>query len=145
LIFCNQEDAILRRKIVNNKTRILIVDDSLSFRKGIRALLSIQSDMEVIGEASDGSTAMEMIPRLKPELVLLDECMQGMSGSEVTRRIKNLWPHIKVILLTMYFDQESLAIECGVDAFLIKGRPSEHILAMIREVVEKAGQKGKIR
>ena len=122
---------------MNNKTRILIVDDSLSFRKGIRALLSIQSDMEVIGEASDGSTAMEMIPRLKPELVLLDECMPGMSGSEVTRQLKELWPHIKVILLTMYSDREFQAIEAGADAFLIKGMPSEHILAMIREIVGK--------
>ena len=120
-----------------NKIRILIVDDSLSFRKGIRALLSIQSDMEVIGDASDGSTAMEMIPGLNPELVLLDECMPGMSGSEVTRQLKNLWPHIKVILLTMYSDRESLAIEAGVDAFLIKGIPPEHILAMIREIIEK--------
>ena len=122
---------------MNNKIRILIVDDSLSFRKGIRALLSIQSDMEVIGEASDGSIAMEMISRLKPELVLLDECMPGMSGSEVTRQLKDLWPHIKVILLTMYSDRESLAIEAGVDAFLIKGIPPEHILAMIREIIEK--------
>jgi DNA-binding NarL/FixJ family response regulator len=121
---------------VNNKIRILIVDDSLSFRKGIRALLSIQSDMEVIGEASDGSTAMEMIPWLKPELVLLDECMPGMSGSEVTQQLNNLWPYIKVILLTMYSDRESLAIEGGVDAFLIKGIPPEHILAMIREIAQ---------
>jgi DNA-binding NarL/FixJ family response regulator len=68
-----------------------------------------------------------------------------MSGSEVTRQIKNLWPHIKVIMLTLYSDRESQAIEAGADAFLIKGIPSEHILAMIREVVEKAGQKGKIR
>jgi DNA-binding NarL/FixJ family response regulator len=121
---------------VNNKIRILIVDDSLSFRKGIRALLSIQSDMEVIGEASDGNTAMEMIPRLEPELVLLDECMPGMSGSEVTQQLNNLWPYIKVILLTMYSDRESLAIEGGVDAFLIKGIPPEHILAMIREIAQ---------
>lgn len=122
---------------MNNKTRILIVDDSPSFRKGIRALLSIQSDMEVIGEASDGSIAMEMVPRLKPELVLLDECMPGMSGIEVTRQLKDLWPHIKVILLTMYPDRKSLANEGGVDAFLIKGISSEHILAIIREIVEK--------
>jgi CheY-like chemotaxis protein len=102
-------------------------------------VLGIKIDMEVVGEAADGSTAMEMIPRLKPELVLLDECMPGMTGSEVTRQIKNLWPHIKVILLTMYSDRKSLAIEGGVDAFLIKGIPTEHILAMIREIVEKAG------
>jgi DNA-binding NarL/FixJ family response regulator len=68
-----------------NKTRILIVDDNPSFRKAIRALLEIQPDMEVAGEARCGSAAMESLEEFQPDLILLDAKMPGMTGFEVTR------------------------------------------------------------
>lgn len=116
--------------------RILLVDDSTSFRKGMQTFLSIQPDIEVVGEAARGQAALEMIERHHPNLVLLDAQMPGMSGMEVTREIKSRWPHIKVILMTMYPDYRKIAIDAGADTFLSKGLPAEHILALVRGVVQ---------
>ena len=119
----------------NKIIRILIVDDSPSFCKGMQALLEIQPDMEVAGVAPDGQTAMELIERLQPALVLLDAQMPGMSGLEAAQQIKSRWPQTEIILMTMYSDYRSKAIEAGVDAFVTKGVPPEHILAVIRGLV----------
>jgi CheY-like chemotaxis protein len=122
---------------VNKKTRILIVDDNSSFRKGMRALLDIQPDMEVVGEAPSGHAAMELVVEICPDLVLLDAQMPGMTGVAVTRRIKRLQPQTKIILLTMYSDYRSKAIEAGADAFITKGLPPEHMLSVIRGIIRK--------
>lgn len=121
---------------MDKKIRILIVDDSHSFRKGMHALLSIQPEMEVAGEAPDGHVAMELIESLQPNLVLLDAQMPGVTGIEVARQIKSRWPQTKIILMTMYSDYRSKAIEAGADAFLTKGIPPEHILELIRGIVQ---------
>jgi DNA-binding NarL/FixJ family response regulator len=121
---------------LNKKIRILIVDDSHSFRKGAQALLDIQPDLEVVGTASNGHTAMEQIGQLQPDLILLDAQMPGMTGVEVTREIKNNWPRIKVVLMTMYADYRSKGIGAGADAFVTKGLPPEHILSVIRGIVQ---------
>jgi DNA-binding NarL/FixJ family response regulator len=122
---------------VNKKIRILIVDDSLSFRMGMRALLEIQPDMQEVGMAPNGHKAMEMADELQPDLVLLDAQMPDLTGIEVTRMIKSRWPNVKVILMTMYSDYRSKSIEAGADAFLTKGIPPEHILALIRGIAQK--------
>jgi DNA-binding NarL/FixJ family response regulator len=121
---------------VDKKCRILIVDDSPSFRKGMRALLEIQPDMEVAGEASNGDKAMELVEVLKPDLVLLDAQMPGMTGVDVTQEIKRRWPQVKIILMTMYADYRSKTIEAGVDAFLTKGIPPEHLLSLVRGILQ---------
>lgn len=121
---------------MNKKTRLLIVDDSHSFRKGMRALLEIQPDMQVVGEAPSGHKAMELVDELQPDLVLLDAQMPGMTGVEVTQQIKSRWPQTKVILMTMYTDYRSKAIEVGADAFVTKGIPPEHILSVIRGITQ---------
>jgi len=120
---------------VDKKSRILIVDDSHSFRKGMRALLEIQPDMQVAGEAPGGPEALELAGELQPDLILLDAQMPGMTGVEVTREIKNRWPQMKIILMTMYADYRSKTIEAGVDAFVTKGIPPEHILSLIRGIL----------
>jgi YesN/AraC family two-component response regulator len=117
------------------KIRILIVDDSLSFRMGMRALLEIQPDMQEIGMAPNGHKAMELVEELQPDLVLLDAQMPDMTGIEVTQKIKNRWPKVKVILMTMYSDFRLKAIEAGADSFLTKGIPPEHVLSLIRGIV----------
>jgi DNA-binding NarL/FixJ family response regulator len=121
-------------KSMNKKIRMLIVDDSHSVRKGMLALLSIQPDMEVVGEAANGRTAMKMVEKFHPDFVLLDAQMPGMTGVEVTQQIKNLMPEVKVILMTMYADYRSKSIEAGADAFVTKGIPPEHVLAVIRGI-----------
>jgi DNA-binding NarL/FixJ family response regulator len=124
-------------KLMKKKSRILIVDDSHSFRKGMRALLEIQPDMKVVGEAPSGHKAMELVEDLQPDLVLLDAQMPGLTGVEVAQRIKSQCPQIKVVLLTMYADYRSKAIEAGADAFITKGIPPEHTLSLIRGIVQK--------
>jgi DNA-binding NarL/FixJ family response regulator len=121
---------------VNKKTRILIVDDNASFRKGLQALLKIQPDMETVGDAENGPKAMELAKELQPDLILLDAQMPGMTGVAVARRIKRRWPRIKVILLTMYTDYREKSIEAGADAFITKGVPPDHMLSLIRGMTE---------
>jgi DNA-binding NarL/FixJ family response regulator len=122
---------------VNNKIRILIVDDSLSFRMGMRALLEIQPDMQEVGVAPSGTKALELVKELQPDLVLLDAQMPDKSGIEVAQTIKRQWPQVKVILLTMFSDYRSKAIEAGADAFVTKGIPPEHMLSLIRGIAKK--------
>jgi DNA-binding NarL/FixJ family response regulator len=121
---------------MNKKIRILIVDDSLSFRMGMRALLEIQPDMQEIGMAPSGYKAIELVEELQPDLVLLDAQMPDMTGIEVTQKIKSRWPNVKVILMTMYADYRSKSIEAGADAFLTKGLPPEHVLGLIRGITQ---------
>lgn len=122
---------------MNNKIRILIVDDSLSFRMGMRALLEIQPDMQEVGVAPSGTKALELVKELQPDLVLLDAQMPDKSGIEVAQTIKRQWPQVKVILLTMFSDYRSKAIEAGADAFVTKGIPPEHMLSLIRGIAKK--------
>ncbi len=121
---------------MKQKFRILIVDDSRSFCKGMRALLEIQPDMKVVGEAPNGFKGMELVEELRPDLVLLDAQMPGMTGVEVARRIKCCCPESKVILMTMYADYRTKAIEAGADAFVTKGIPPEDTLSLIRGIVQ---------
>ena len=118
------------------KTRIMIVDDSRTFRRGMRALLDIQPDLQVVAEAHDGPAAIQLIDDLQPDLVLLDAQMPGMSGVELTQLAKSRWPQVKIILMTMYADYRSRSIEAGVDAFVTKGIPPEHLLSLIRGIVQ---------
>ena len=122
---------------MSERTRILIVDDSQSFRKGMKALLEIQPDMQVAGLAPTGQKGLELIEALHPDLILLDAQMPGLSGMEVTQEIKKKWPEIKVILMTMYVDFRVRAIEAGVDAFLTKGVPPEQMLSVIRGIIHQ--------
>jgi DNA-binding NarL/FixJ family response regulator len=116
------------------KIRVLIVDDSSSFRMGMRALLEIQPDMEVAGEARSGDEAIESLEQLQPDLILLDMKMPGLTGVEVTRQIKNRWPQMKIVLMTMFADYCSKSINAGVDAFITKGIPPEDVLSVIRGI-----------
>jgi DNA-binding NarL/FixJ family response regulator len=120
---------------MHKKTHILIVDDSLSFRKGMRSLLSIQPDMKVVHEVENGQAALELLESHHIDLVLVDAQMPGTDGVEVTRRIKSLRPEVKVILMTMYPDYRVKAIEAGADSFLSKGLPPEDVLVVIRGIV----------
>ena len=121
---------------MNKKIRILIVDDSLSFRMGMRALLEIQPDMQEVGMAPSGHKALELVEELQPNLVLMDAQMPDMTGIEVTQKIKSRWPNVKVILMTMFSDFRTKAIEAGADTFLTKGIPPEHVLSLIRGIVQ---------
>src|SRR3990172_3307143 len=88
--------------------RILLVDDQLLFRKGLRALLEDQEDMEVVGEASDGLMAVEHVRSSRPDVVLMDIHMPVCNGAEATRLIKSEWPETKDVVLTISDEDEEL-------------------------------------
>ena len=104
------------------KIRVLIVDDHALVRDGIRALLSLIADIEVVGEAANGKEALEKAEELAPDVVLMDLAMPIMSGLEATRRIRKEFPRIKVLAVTQYDDSEYVipVIEAGASGFVTK-------------------------
>src|ERR1035438_5236233 len=89
-----------------SKIRVLLTDDHALFRQGIRTLLSMESDMEVAGEASDAAEAVAMAHQLRPDIVLMDIGMTGMSSFEATRLIRKDRPETRVVFLSMYDDED---------------------------------------
>jgi len=101
--------------------RVLIADDRRSAREGLRALLSLYPQVEVVGEAGDGQEAIRFVSERQPHLVVMDMQMPVMDGIEATRRIKDRWPEVKVVALTIHPQYRTEAIAAGADAFLFKG------------------------
>jgi two-component system nitrate/nitrite response regulator NarL len=114
--------------------RILLVDDHLLFRKGLAQLLDSQPDFEVVGEAADGTEAVEQMRLLKPDLVLMDINMPNCDGFEATRRIKVNLPNTRIVMLTVSEDEGDLkaAIQCGADGYLLKDLSPETLFQQLR-------------
>ena len=117
-------------------TRILIVDDHPVVRRGLHSILGDAPDLEVVGEASNGSEALAQIAAHKPDLVLMDIRLPGADGVQITRRVRREFPGVKVIILTTYDDDEHLynAIEAGAHAFLTKHADYADLADSIRAV-----------
>jgi DNA-binding NarL/FixJ family response regulator len=104
------------------KIKVLIVDDHTLVRQGIRALLGLTADIEIIGEAADGREAIEKVQTLKPDIVLMDLAMRNMGGLEATRIIRREFPSAKVIAVTQYDDSEYVipVVEAGARGYVNK-------------------------
>jgi DNA-binding NarL/FixJ family response regulator len=113
------------------QTRVLIADDRPRSRSGLRAVLALRPEIEIVGEAADGQEAVRLVAECRPDVVLMDARMPVMDGVDATRLIKERWPQIRVILLTMYPTYREDALDAGADAFLVKGCPPEQLLAAI--------------
>jgi DNA-binding NarL/FixJ family response regulator len=113
------------------RIRLLIADDAPRSRHGLRALLATWPEVEVIGEVADGREAVRLLGESQPDVVLMDARMPVMDGLEATRLIKNRWPKVKVVVLTMYPAFRAEALAAGADAFLVKGCPAEELLEAI--------------
>ena len=115
------------------KIKVLIVDDHTLVRAGIRSLLALVSDIEVVGEASDGKEALSKVSDLKPDVVLMDLAMPVMGGLEATRRLRRDSPGIKVLALTQYDDSEYVIpiIEAGASGFVTKMSAFSELAAAI--------------
>jgi DNA-binding NarL/FixJ family response regulator len=87
--------------------------------------------IQVVGEARDGEEAIRLMEIYQPEVVVIDVCMPEMSGVEATRLIKEKWPGVKVVMLTMYSEQRQAALDAGVDIFLNKGCVAEKLFDAI--------------
>ena len=111
--------------------RVLIADDRSRSRDGLRALLATWPEVEVVGEAADGQEAVRLVEECRPNVVLMDARMPGMDGLEATRLIKDGWPEVKVVVLTMYATHRAGALAAGADTFLLKGCPAEELLEAI--------------
>jgi DNA-binding NarL/FixJ family response regulator len=116
--------------------RILIADDHPLFRDGLRALLESVADMQIIGEAATGDEALVQARVLQPDVILMDIKMPGLNGIEATRRILQTSPHIRILILTMFEDDESVfaAVRAGARGYLLKGAVQEETLRAIRAV-----------
>jgi DNA-binding NarL/FixJ family response regulator len=118
--------------------RLLLVDDHGLFRKGLVSLLQRESEFQVIGEAENGAEAIRKAKQLKPDLVLMDIHMPGTDGIEATRRIREMLPSTRVVILTVSEDDKDLfeGIKCGAHGYLLKKLEPEELYAMLRGVFE---------
>ncbi len=120
------------------KIRVLVVDDHTIVRDGICALLALAGDIEVVGEAANGSEALKTVKELTPDVVLMDVAMPLMGGLEATRRIHKEFPKTKVLILTQYDDKEYVfpVIESGASGFISKVAASSELASGIRSVYQ---------
>jgi DNA-binding NarL/FixJ family response regulator len=117
-------------------TTIVLADDHRIVRQGLHALLKAEADFNVIGEADDGLQALELVKKLKPDVVVLDLMMPGLNGLEVARQISKQMQHTKIIILSMY-DDEGFVLEAlsnGVSAYVLKDAGSSDLIQAVREV-----------
>jgi DNA-binding NarL/FixJ family response regulator len=113
--------------------RILLADDHELIRKGLRALIEVNKEWLVCGEASNGEEAVERVLELKPDLIILDVTMPVLNGLQAARKIRSLAPQVKILILSMH-DSPQLANEAlrlGADAYLIKSGPQAQLLETI--------------
>jgi NarL family two-component system response regulator LiaR len=116
--------------------RILVVDDHVIVRQGIRALLTEYEDVEVVGEAGNGLDAVQAAESLKPDVVLMDLLMPGMDGVEATRRISEQWPDVRVLVVTTYSGDDLVfpAIKAGARGYALKDAGARELVGAIRQV-----------
>lgn len=116
--------------------RVLLADDHPIVRDGLKAILEAQPDIEVVGEAASGQEAAEKVGRLKPDIVIMDLAMPGMSGIEATRHIKQQSPDIKIMVLTMHDSDEYFfqVINAGASGYFVKGGSSAELVSALRTV-----------
>lgn len=118
------------------KIRVLIADDHPLFRDGLRALLNSIPDTEVVAEAKGGDEAIAQAAALQPDIILMDINMPGVNGIEATRRIVQTSPHIGVLVVTMFEDDDSVfsAMRAGARGYLLKGADQAEVLRAIHAV-----------
>ncbi|MDR6917445.1 DNA-binding NarL/FixJ family response regulator [Pseudomonas sp. 3296] len=116
--------------------RVALVDDHSLVRDGIKALLAVMAPLEVVGEAESGAQAIEMVGRCQPDLLLVDISLRDMNGLELTRVLRSQYPTLKVLVLSMYDNNEyvSESVRAGASGYVLKNSPSREIIAAIEAI-----------
>jgi two-component system response regulator NreC len=124
--------------MMSDRIRVLIADDHIILRSGLRLLLETEPDIEVIGEASEGGEALNLVEKHLPDVVLMDITMPGMDGLEATRQIKARWPQVQVLVLTMHRSDEYFyeMLKVGASGYILKGAETSDLIHAVR-VVER--------
>jgi DNA-binding NarL/FixJ family response regulator len=119
-----------------SKIRVLIADDHAIVREGVRALLTLSDDIEVVGEAANGQEAIEAARALSPDVILMDIAMPGLGGLEATLEIRKENPAAKILVLTQYEDREYIRrfLKAGVSGYVLKKSAGADLTAAIRAV-----------
>jgi DNA-binding NarL/FixJ family response regulator len=120
------------------RIRVILADDHAVVREGTRQLLERESDIEVVGEATNGSEAVRMVEQLRPKVVVMDVRMPGMGGVEATKAIKSRFTDVEVLVMTAYEDDEFVftLLEAGASGYLLKTAPVKELVKAIREVAD---------
>ncbi len=120
------------------KIRILLADDHLIIRDGLKVLINAQPDMQVIGEADDGVSALQQTIELEPDIVIMDVTMPELNGEQATRQIKEKIPQVKVLVLTMHEDKVYFQelLRAGASGYIPKRAASEELIGAIRVVYQ---------
>lgn len=116
------------------KLRLLLVDDQAMFREALRTLLSLQPDLEIVAEAGDGETALELARRTRPNIALMDLRMPGLDGVATTGKLRALLPACRVIVLTTFEEDAEVfaALRAGAVGYMLKASPAEKLCEAIR-------------
>ncbi|MEW5960777.1 MAG: response regulator transcription factor, partial [Chloroflexota bacterium] len=114
--------------------KVLLVDDHVVVRQGLKALLTDEADIEVVGEANNGREALDRLAVLEPDVVLMDISMPGLNGIEATRQIKQRHPGVKVVILSMHANEEYVfqVLQAGAAGYVLKQSDSLEVLTAIR-------------
>jgi DNA-binding NarL/FixJ family response regulator len=128
--------ALLDEGLEPMKIRVLLADDHAILREGVKALLRLDDDIEVVGEAADGQQAIEQVRALEPDVVVMDVAMPGLGGLEATLAIRKEWPKTRILVLTQYDDREYVSrfLKAGVSGYVLKKAAGAELTSAIRAV-----------
>ena len=124
--------------MTTDPVRVVLVDDHDLLRRGIRTMLETEGDVEVVGEASDGTEALAMVEETVPDVVLVDVIMPNKDGIEATREIKDAFPNVAVLVLSGHDEQRFVfdALKAGASGYLLKTAELEEVVATVRSVAK---------
>jgi DNA-binding NarL/FixJ family response regulator len=124
--------------------KVILVDDQSLIRQGLKALLELETDLAIVGEAENGEKAIELVRQLQPDVVLMDIRMPIMDGVAASKEIQQQFPQTKILVLTTFDDEEYVkaALQNGAMGYLLKDTPSEELAVAIRAVAKGYSQLG---